>query len=84
MLPNAAELVQVGSGLAQTGHLPRSPRASAAEGKQPLYVLSRSNEQGFGVHLLQSPQPEPPGLMPILGFAKQGLYPHLGFLNASR
>src|SRR5918994_1084608 len=68
---NTTRLVWVGSRLAQGGHLRRSLRASVTVSEQPLYVLSRGDEQGFGVHLLRSPQPEPPQPMPVLGLAEE-------------
>src|SRR5918999_939441 len=75
---NTTRLVWVGSKLAQGGHLRRrSLRACVTVSEQPLDVLSRGDEQGFGVHLLRSPQPEPPQPMPVLGLAEERFNPHL-------
>jgi hypothetical protein len=49
MSANITGLVWVRSRLAQGGHLRRSLRTSLAVGGEPLDVLSRGGEQGFGV-----------------------------------
>src|SRR5215203_2585904 len=79
MLPSATQLARIGSRLAQGGNLCLSPRSSVAEAEQPLDVLSRGDEQSFGVHLLQCPRSESSRPMPVLGLPEERLDPYRTF-----
>jgi hypothetical protein len=61
------------------GQLPRSP---APEIEQPLYVLSRGDQQRLCVHPPEPPETEAPHAMPLLGLGEHRLHPHLAFAQS--
>ena len=79
MLPNTIRLRAGSLRGAQRHHLGRLLRSAAPVKEQSLHVLPGRDQQDFGVHFLQLPEPESPHAVPVLSLREERLDPHRAF-----